>query len=148
MRVLLDNGTPRGVTAALSGHVVEEARARGWVSLANGELLDAAESAGFDVFVTTDRNIRYQQNLTHRRIAVVVLGRRGRRCAAGQRVRSRHSGSRPMMPIARGESAPRAAPPEVSRHGRVGVTVTYLAGLGVRSYGQLFQRQAAQSIDV
>ncbi len=75
MRVLFDNGTPRGVTEALSGHVVEEARSRGWDTLRNGELLEAAEAAGFDVFVTTDRNIRHQQNLTGRRIAVVVLGR-------------------------------------------------------------------------
>jgi hypothetical protein len=75
MRVLFDNGTPRGVAAALSGHIVEEARSRGWDMLQNGELLDAAESAGFDVFVTTDRNIRFQQNLTGRKIAVVVLGK-------------------------------------------------------------------------
>jgi hypothetical protein len=75
MRVLFDNGTPRGVAAALSDHAVEEARARGWDMLRNGELLDAAEAAGFDVFVTTDQNIRHQQNLTHRKIAVVVLGK-------------------------------------------------------------------------
>lgn len=74
MRVLFDNGTPRGIAAALSSHIVEEARSRGWDTLRNGELLDAAEAAGFDVFVTTDRNIRYQQNLTGRKIAVVVLG--------------------------------------------------------------------------
>lgn len=74
MRILFDNGTPRGVASALAGHVVEEARAHGWDALRNGELLDAAEAAGFDVFVTTDRNIRYQQNLTGRRIAIVVLG--------------------------------------------------------------------------
>lgn len=74
MRVLFDNGTPRGVAAALSSHIVEEARSRGWDTLRNGELLDAAEAAGFDVFVTTDRNIRYQQKLTGRRIAIVVLG--------------------------------------------------------------------------
>ena len=73
MRVLFDNGTPRGVAAALSGHIVEEARARGWDTLRNGELLDAAEAAGFDVFVTTDRNIPYQRNLNGRHIAVAVL---------------------------------------------------------------------------
>jgi hypothetical protein len=73
MRVLFDNGTPRGVAAALREHTVEEARERGWDTLRNGELLDAAEAAGFDVFVTTDRNIPYQQNLTTRRLAVVVL---------------------------------------------------------------------------
>jgi len=75
MRVLFDNGTRRGVAAALPEHIVEEARSRGWDNLGNGELLDVAEAAGFDVFVTTDRNIRYQQNLTGRRIAVVVLGK-------------------------------------------------------------------------
>ena len=75
MRVLFDNGTPRGVAAALKDHVVEEARAHGWDTLRNGELLDAAEAAGFEVFVTTDRNLRYQQNLTGRKIAIVVLGK-------------------------------------------------------------------------
>lgn len=75
MRVLFDNGTPRGVAAALTGHVVEEARALGWDTLRNGELLDAAEAAGFEVFVTTDRNLRYQQNLSTRKIAIVVLGK-------------------------------------------------------------------------
>ena len=73
MRILFDNGTPRGVAAALSTHTVEEARAHGWDTLRNGELLDAAEAAGFDVFVTTDRNLRHQQNLTDRKIAIVVL---------------------------------------------------------------------------
>ena len=75
MRILFDNGTPRGVAAALVGHTVEEARSRGWDALRNGELLTAAEIAGFDVLLTTDRNIRYQQNLAGRRIAVVVLSK-------------------------------------------------------------------------
>ena len=75
MRVLLDNGTPRGVTAALVGHTVEEARARGWDTFKNGELLTAAEAAGFEVFVTTDRNLRHQQNLAERKIAIVVIGK-------------------------------------------------------------------------
>jgi hypothetical protein len=75
MRVLFDNGTPRGIAAALSNHIVEEVRSRGWDMLPNGELLDAAEAAGFEVFVTTDRNIRYQQNLTGRKIAIVVLAK-------------------------------------------------------------------------
>ena len=75
MRVLFDNGTPRGVANALPGHTVEECRWHRWDTLRNGELLDAAEAAGFDVLVTTDRNIRYQQNLTNRKIAIVVLGK-------------------------------------------------------------------------
>lgn len=75
MRVLFDNGTPRGVAAALNDHTVEEVRAHGWDTLRNGELLDAAEAAGFHVFVTTDKNLRHQQNLTGRKIAIVVLGK-------------------------------------------------------------------------
>ena len=51
-----------------------EAIARGWDRLANGALLKAAEEAGFDVLLTTDKNIRYQQNLTGRHIAIVILG--------------------------------------------------------------------------
>jgi len=73
MLILFDNGTPRGVARFLTGHTVEEARARDWEELANGELIDAAEQAGFEVMVTTDKNIRYQQNLEARKIALVVL---------------------------------------------------------------------------
>jgi hypothetical protein len=54
--------------------MIVEAIERGWDRLVNGELIAAAEAAGFDVLVTTDKNIRYQQNLTGRRIAFVVLG--------------------------------------------------------------------------
>jgi hypothetical protein len=57
----------------LPGHLVSTAFERGWSTLKNGDLLDAAERNGFEVFVSTDRNLRYQQNLTTRRIAVVVL---------------------------------------------------------------------------
>ena len=75
MRILFDNGTPSGVANGLPGHTVEECRAHGWDTFRNGELLDAAEAAGFDVLLTTDRNIRYQQNLTQRKIAIVVLSK-------------------------------------------------------------------------
>ena len=74
MRILFDNGTPRGLSAFLTGHTVEEARDHGWDELGNGALIDAAEQAGFEVLLTTDKNIRYQQNLKTRRIAIVVLG--------------------------------------------------------------------------
>jgi hypothetical protein len=73
MFVLFDNGTPRGLARLLSEHVVVEARARGWEELVNGDLIDAAERSGFEVLVTTDKNIRYQQNLAVRRVALVVL---------------------------------------------------------------------------
>ena len=55
-------------------HTVTEARARGWEELENGKLLTQAETAGFDLLLTTDKRIRYQQNLTGRKIAIVVLG--------------------------------------------------------------------------
>ena len=54
---------------------MQESRDQGWDELSNGELLTAAEAAGFEVLVTTDKNIRYQQNLTGRKIAIVVLGK-------------------------------------------------------------------------
>jgi hypothetical protein len=57
----------------LHGHVVTEAREQGWDRLRNGDLLDAAEKSGFEIFVTPDQNIRYQQNLEGRKIAIVVL---------------------------------------------------------------------------
>jgi hypothetical protein len=73
--VLFDNGTPRTLAKHLiDRHTVTEARARGWDRLENGDLLNAAESAGFEVLVTTDKNLTYQQNLASRRIAIVVLG--------------------------------------------------------------------------
>lgn len=75
MLVLFDNGTPRTLARFLiDHHLVTEARARGWERLENGELLKQAEAAGFEVLVTTDKNMRYQQNLEGRKIAVVVLG--------------------------------------------------------------------------
>ena len=58
----------------LEGHTVRTAAQQGWDKLKNGELLNAAEEAGFDILLTTDKNIRYQQNLAGRRIAIVVLG--------------------------------------------------------------------------
>lgn len=75
MLILFDHGTPRGITRSLAGHTVKEARAQGWHRLSNGDLLEAAEKAGFDLLLTTDKNIRYQQNLKHRKIAIVVLGK-------------------------------------------------------------------------
>ena len=75
MLILFDHGTPRGIARALDHHTVREARAQGWDTLKNGELLKAAEDAGFGVLLTTDKNLPYQQNLAARKIAVVVLGK-------------------------------------------------------------------------
>jgi hypothetical protein len=60
--------------ASLSGHEVTEAIERGWDRISNGDLLNLAEAAGFDLLITTDKGIRYQQNLKDRQIAIVVLG--------------------------------------------------------------------------
>ncbi len=63
MLILFDHGTPRSIARWLQGHNVVEAIARGWVRLRNGALLKAAEEAGFDLLLSTDKNIQYQQNL-------------------------------------------------------------------------------------
>jgi hypothetical protein len=69
MLILFDHCTPRTIARWLHGHTVVEAIARGWDRLANGALLTAAEEAGFDLLLSTDKNIQYQQNLRDRRIA-------------------------------------------------------------------------------
>jgi hypothetical protein len=71
--ILLDNNVPRGLARALPAHTVVESRERGWHLFKNGDLLNAAEDAAFDVLVTSDKSIRYQQNLTGRKLALVVL---------------------------------------------------------------------------
>jgi hypothetical protein len=76
MLVLFDHGTPRTLARYLiDHHTITEARARGWEQAGNGELLMLAEAAGFEVLVTTDQNLSYQQNLKGRKISVVVLGK-------------------------------------------------------------------------
>ena len=74
MLILFDHSTPAPLRTYLEEHSVTEARDRGWDMLSNGDLLNAAEAAGFQVLVTADKNIKYQQNLTGRRIAIVELG--------------------------------------------------------------------------
>ena len=74
MRVLFDQGTPVPIRRFLTSHSVRTAVEPTWTILENGQLLDAAEANGFDVLLTTDKNIRHQQNLSRRRIAIVVLG--------------------------------------------------------------------------
>ena len=74
MRVLFDQATPVPIRTFLTGHTVRTAAQQHWDTLKNGDLLSAAEAAGFEVFLTTDKNMRYQQNLADRTIAVVVIG--------------------------------------------------------------------------
>ncbi len=74
MLILFDQATPVPIRPYLEGHTVRTAAQQGWDKLRNGDLLSAAEDAGFDILLTTDKNMRYQQNLAGRKIAVVVLG--------------------------------------------------------------------------
>ena len=73
MKVLFDQGTPAPLRKTLVNHEVATAHEQGWSQLQNGELIAAAEASGFEVFVTTDKNLKYQQNLTGRSLAIVVL---------------------------------------------------------------------------
>ena len=73
LRVLFDVNVPRPTSRFLTRHEVEFADQRGWRALTNGDLLAAAEREGFDVLLTADTNLRYQQNLAARRIGIVSL---------------------------------------------------------------------------
>jgi predicted nuclease of predicted toxin-antitoxin system len=73
MKLLFDQGTPVPLRNHLPSHTIETAYERGWGDLTNGELLARADAEGFDALVTTDQNLRYQQNLAGRKISVVVL---------------------------------------------------------------------------
>jgi hypothetical protein len=73
VKILFDQGTPVPLRNALAAHEVATTFERGWQTLRNGELLTAAEAAGFEALITTDRQIRHQQNLDGRRIAILVL---------------------------------------------------------------------------
>jgi predicted nuclease of predicted toxin-antitoxin system len=72
-RILLDTNMPTGLRAVLSNHEVISAPKMGWGALENGELLTVAEADGFDMLITGDKNIAYQQRITGRRIAIIVL---------------------------------------------------------------------------
>lgn len=72
MRILFDQGTPVPLRDYLIGHTVETAFELGWSTLENGELLAAAEDS-FDLMITTDQNLRYQQNLAGRNLSILVL---------------------------------------------------------------------------
>jgi predicted nuclease of predicted toxin-antitoxin system len=73
MKVLFDQGVPVPLRKRLANMRIETAFERAWGQLKNGELIAASEAEGFDVLLTTDQNLQYQQNLTERKVAVVVL---------------------------------------------------------------------------
>jgi predicted nuclease of predicted toxin-antitoxin system len=73
MKILFDQGTPVPLRRSLTNHRVDTAYERGWSALTNGDLLAMAEQEGYELMITTDQNLRYQQNLASRRIAIIVL---------------------------------------------------------------------------
>lgn len=73
MKLLFDQGTPVPLRRHLHPHTVDTAAERDWSVLENGDLIAAAESNGYDFLITTDRNLHYQQNLTERKIGIIVL---------------------------------------------------------------------------
>lgn len=73
MKILFDQGTPVPLRAHLVGHTVDTVYELGWALLGNSQLLQAAEEAGYDLLVTTDQKLKYQQNLRGRKLAILVL---------------------------------------------------------------------------
>ena len=73
MRILFDHDTPRPLRRYLTEHTVDTAYEKGWAELRNGNLLDNAERENYEIMITADQSMRYQQNLEHRRIAIIVL---------------------------------------------------------------------------
>ena len=73
MKVLFDQNVPRPLARFLTLHEVSRVAELGWQELTNGDLITAAEARGFEVLVTADKNLRYQQNLAGRKLAIVVL---------------------------------------------------------------------------
>jgi predicted nuclease of predicted toxin-antitoxin system len=73
VKILFDQGVPVPLRQVLGAHEIVTAHERGWGAMKNGDLLRAAEREGFAAFVTTDQGLRYQQNLSSRRISVLVL---------------------------------------------------------------------------
>ena len=73
MKILFDANTPAPLARFLRGHEVVRADQLGWQGLENGALLDAAEQAGFDLLLTCDQNVQYQQNFASRKLALLIL---------------------------------------------------------------------------
>ena len=73
MKILFDQNTPRSLARFLTAHSVTTSAQMGWERLKNGDLLNAAEANGFDVLLTADKNLSYQQDLSNRKVAVIVL---------------------------------------------------------------------------
>ena len=86
MHIIFDQATPVPIRSYLEGHTVRTAAQQGWDKLGNGDLLTAAEEAGFDLLLTTDKNMRYQQNAVN---AVTLAAMRRWRSPSGRTPRRR-----------------------------------------------------------
>jgi predicted nuclease of predicted toxin-antitoxin system len=73
VKIFLDQNVPAPLARSLEGHNAVHTSTIGWGALSNGDLLAAAETDGFELLLTADQNIRYQQNLAERTIALIVL---------------------------------------------------------------------------
>lgn len=73
MKILFDQGTPVPLRRQIIGHTIDTVYEQGWDTLSNGHLLSIAEQAGYDIFITTDQNLRYQQKLSERHLIILVL---------------------------------------------------------------------------
>ena len=73
MRILFDQGTPVPLRQSLANHSVDTVFERGWSTVENGALLETSEQEGYQLLISTDQNLKYQQNLSDRSIAIIVL---------------------------------------------------------------------------
>ena len=73
MRILFDQGTPVPLRQSLANHSVDTVFERGWSTFQNGALLEISEQEGYQLLVSTDQNLKYQQNLSGRSLAIIVL---------------------------------------------------------------------------
>ncbi len=73
MRILFDHNVPRPLRRYLTEHTVDTAHEKGWAELRNGDLLNNAETEGYEVVITADQSLHYQQNIGQRQIAVIVI---------------------------------------------------------------------------
>ena len=73
MRILFDHNTPRPLCHHLTEHTIDIADEMGWAAIRNGNLLDNAEREGYEIVISADQSMRYQQNIARRQVGVVVL---------------------------------------------------------------------------
>lgn len=73
MKILLDNNITQHFGSSIVGHMVVHARTMGWGALSNGDLIRQAEQNGFELLITADRGMEYQQNIQKRQIAIILI---------------------------------------------------------------------------